>query len=78
MSGCSQASSKCLVFLSSWRAGVFAGGVVGHGFAIAKTPSGKWSAPCFVNIKKMELGAFFGVEKVSTFSLYVYFALLGK
>jgi lipid-binding SYLF domain-containing protein len=67
-----------LVFLSSWRAGVFAGGVLGHGFAIAKTPSGKWSAPCFVNIKKMELGAFFGVEKVSTFSLYVYFAQLGK
>lgn len=46
---------------------MFAGGVLGHGFAIAKTPSGKWSAPCFVNIKKMGLGAFFGVEKVSKF-----------
>lgn len=59
-----QASSKCLVFLSSWRAGVFAGGVLGSGFAIAKTSGGTWTGPCFVTLKKFEIGAFFGVEKV--------------
>ena len=61
-----QASSKCLVFLNSWRAGVFAGGVYGTGFAIAKSSSGSWTAPCFVTLKKLELGAFFGYEQSRT------------
>mmetsp|Transcript_5989 Transcript_5989/g.11683 ORF Transcript_5989/g.11683 Transcript_5989/m.11683 type:complete len:216 (-) Transcript_5989:665-1312(-) len=60
------ASAKCLVFLNSWRAGVFAGGAYGTGFAIAKSSSGSWTAPCFVTLKKLELGAFFGYEKSRT------------
>jgi len=39
---------------------------MGHGFAVAKLSSGGWSAPCFVTMKKIGIGALFGVEKSRT------------
>lgn len=48
-----------------WRAGLIAGGARGHGFAIARN-EGYWSAPCFLNLTRWELGAVLGVEKSST------------
>jgi len=38
----------------------------GTGFAIAKTPQGFWSAPCFVSMTQAELGAILGLEKSAT------------
>lgn len=60
------ASSKCLVFLHTGRAGLFAGGTFGDGFAIAKSSSGSWTSPCFVRLRKFELGAFFGYQSSKT------------
>ena len=61
-----QASSKCLIFLESSRGGIFFGGVRGEGFAIARTSAGSWSAPCFVSLRKFEIGAFFGFQSSKT------------
>lgn len=36
----------------------------GSGFAIAKTDDGRWSAPCFVEVTAVSVGAIAGVEKV--------------
>ena len=52
--------------MKTWRAGLVCGVAHGSGFLIARTPRGAWSAPCFVNLTRFELGAIAGVERVLT------------
>jgi lipid-binding SYLF domain-containing protein len=61
-----QASSKGLVFIQSYHAGIVIGGVHGTGFAIARTTTGRWSPPCFITLNRVEIGAVLGVETSST------------
>ena len=59
------ASSNVLIFLETTRAGLFVGTTGGKGFAIAKV-GGSWSAPCYVSLRKFELGAILGFSSSYT------------
>lgn len=61
-------NAKGLIFEFCISAGVGVGFRTGHGFAIAKV-DGKWSAPCFILIKALSVGAVAGIEKVSTLAV---------
>lgn len=59
------ASSNILIFLETTRVGLFLGTTGGRGFAIAKV-GGSWSAPCYVSLRKFELGAIIGFSSSYT------------
>ena len=59
------ASSSILIFLETTRFGLFLGTTGGRGFAIAKV-GGSWSAPCYVTMRKVELGAIIGYSSSYT------------
>lgn len=59
------ASSNILIFLETTRAGLFIGTTGGRGFAVAKV-GGSWSAPCYVSLRKIELGAILGFSSSYT------------
>jgi lipid-binding SYLF domain-containing protein len=58
------ASSSLLIFLNTTRMGLFVGTSGGEGFAVAKV-GGSWSAPCYVRLRKFELGAILGYSSSS-------------
>ncbi|PRW33838.1 hypothetical protein C2E21_7481 [Chlorella sorokiniana] len=58
--------AKGLIFTWSISGGVGVGVRSGRGFAIAKVDGNRWSAPCFVNVGALAIGALAGVEKVDT------------
>ena len=55
------------MFLKYVRAGLVVAGVAhGSGFAISRTMRGQWSAPCFVTLTRLEVGALAGFEQVAS------------
>ncbi|KAI7836128.1 hypothetical protein COHA_009958 [Chlorella ohadii] len=58
--------AKGLIFTWSISGGVGVGIRSGKGFAIAKVDGNRWSAPCFVTVGALAVGALAGVEKVET------------
>jgi lipid-binding SYLF domain-containing protein len=60
-----QASAKALIFLTAIHGGIVVGGLHATGFMITHTQTGAWSAPCFVTLNRVEIGAVLGLETVS-------------
>jgi len=57
-----QASAKALIFLKSKHGGLVVGGLHATGFMIYRTDTGAWSAPCFITLNRIEIGAVAGYE----------------